>query len=124
MRSPLGIHIIVDAWNISPALLDDEKIIRSALHKAVEAVGATLIDLCVHHFSPHGLTATATLAESHIAVHTWPEHGFLAMDIFFCGRHNPQKAVDSLCDSLQMRDIKIHRLERGVPLHHQLAGHE
>ncbi len=114
MKSPLGTHLIVDAWAIAPERLDDEELMRTALQDAVRAVHATLIELCVHRFSPHGLTATATLAESHIAVHTWPEHGFLAMDIFFCGTHNPQAAVESLCDSLQITELEIKRIERGV----------
>ncbi|MDJ0549826.1 MAG: adenosylmethionine decarboxylase, partial [Microcystis sp. M49637_WE12] len=76
---------------------------------------ATLIDLCVHQFSPHGVTATATLAESHIAIHTWPEHGYFAADLFFCGAGKPVVAMEILTKSLQAGEIKVRELTRGFP---------
>ena len=79
----IGTHLVVDAWESPAELLNDPECIRGALMDAVSVGGATLIDLCVHQFSPHGVTATATLAESHIALHTWPEHGYFAADLFF-----------------------------------------
>lgn len=94
-------------------VLNDPERIRGALVDAVSAGGATLIDLCVHQFSPHGVTATATLAESHIALHTWPEHGYFAADLFFCGAGNPQKALDFLIAALQANQTNVTDLTRG-----------
>ena len=64
----VGTHLVVDAWDAPEDLLNDPEGIRRAIIDAIEAGEATLIDLCVHQFSPHGVTATATLAESHIAI--------------------------------------------------------
>lgn len=109
----LGTHLVVDAWQSPGDLLNDPERIRRALLDAIAAGGATLIDLCVHQFSPHGVTATATLAESHIAVHTWPELGYFAADIFFCGSGDPHKAIKLLQDALQAKQVKMTELKRG-----------
>lgn len=110
----LGRHLIVDAWKAPADLLDDAEGIRRALLTAIEAGGVTLIDLCVHQFSPYGVTATATLAESHIAIHTWPEHGYFAADLFFCGKADPQRAADALVRALEAREVRVREFERGV----------
>jgi S-adenosylmethionine decarboxylase len=110
----LGRHLIVDAWSCPPSLLDDERLIRETLVEAVKAGGATLIELCVHKFSPQGVTATATLAESHIAIHTWPEHGYFAVDLFFCGRGDPKAALDAILRLLRAGEHHVTELHRGM----------
>ncbi len=113
MKKSVGTHLIVDAWQASPALLNDSAWIKETLIQAVEAGGATLIDLCVHQFSPHGVTATATLAESHIAIHTWPEYGYFAADLFFCGAGDPHKAMKTIERNLEAKRIKKRVIKRG-----------
>jgi S-adenosylmethionine decarboxylase len=113
-RTHVGKHLVLDAWRISSDLLDDPEFLRTSLKQAVESCGATLINLCVHQFSPYGVTATATLAESHMAVHTWPEHGYLGADLFFCGSGQPERALETLVDLYHPKDVKIRRLNRGV----------
>lgn len=109
----LGSHLLVDAWECPRETLDDLELIRDALVEAVQAGGATLIDLCTHQFSPHGVTATATLAESHIAIHTWPEHGYFAADLFFCGAGDPLRALDLLRTRLRAGEVRVRELKRG-----------
>ncbi len=109
----LGTHLVIDAWQSPAELLNDPERIRCSLIDAISAGGATLIDLCVHQFSPHGVTATATLAESHIAIHTWPELGYFAADLFFCGHGNPHKAIEILKTALQVQQIKLTEIKRG-----------
>lgn len=111
----LGTHLIVDAWQAPPDLLNDPEQIRHALLEGITAGEATLIDLCVHHFSPHGVTATATLAESHIAIHTWPEYGYFAADLFFCGQGDPEQALVILRTALQAQQVQVKIIERGFP---------
>jgi len=111
----LGTHLIVEAWQAPADLLNDPERIRQALMEGIAAGEATLIDMCVHQFSPHGVTATATLAESHIAIHTWPEHGYFAADFFFCGRGKPEEAMKILQHALQAKQIKVQDIERGFP---------
>ena len=66
--------------------------------------------------SPHGVTATATLAESHIAIHTWPEYGYFAADLFFCGKGKPKQAVKVLQTLLQAQKIEVREFDRGFTL--------
>ena len=113
-RKHVGKHLVLDAWRISSDLLNDPDYLRKSLKQAVESCGATLINLCVHQFSPYGVTATATLAESHMAVHTWPEHGYLGADLFFCGGGQPEQALETLVDLYHPKEVKIRRLNRGV----------
>ena len=113
----MGTHLVVDAWQAPAELLNNPEAIREALVEAIAAGNATLINLCVHQFSPQGVTATATLAESHIAIHTWPEHGYFAADLFFCGMGKPEAAMNVLQTALQARQIKMRELKRGfVPV--------
>jgi S-adenosylmethionine decarboxylase len=109
----LGNHVLVDAWDCPPALLNDVDLIRSVLLDAIKAGGATLIDICIHQFSPHGVTATATLAESHVAIHTWPEHGYFAADLFFCGSLDPLRSIDSIVNGLRAGEVRTRELKRG-----------
>jgi S-adenosylmethionine decarboxylase len=109
----VGTHLVVDAWEAPEDLLNDPEGIRRAIIDAIEAGEATLIDLCVHQFSPHGVTATATLAESHIAIHTWPEHGYFAADLFFCGSGKPQEAMELLQTALQAKQVRMREIPRG-----------
>ncbi|MDY6785985.1 MAG: adenosylmethionine decarboxylase [Cyanobacteriota bacterium] len=111
----MGTHLVVDAWQAPGDLLNDPERIRRAMIDAIDAGEATLIDLCVHQFSPHGVTATATLAESHIAIHTWPEHGYFAADLFFCGRGKPREAMKLLQTALQAKQIAMRESDRGFP---------
>jgi S-adenosylmethionine decarboxylase len=112
----LGTHLILDAWGCSYDLLNDPERITEAVMTAVKAGKATLIDTCVHQFSPHGVTATATLAESHIAVHTWPEYGYFGADLFFCGDGDSHSALESLKQSLPAKQFRVRELRRGFEL--------
>lgn len=111
----VGTHLVVDAWQAPAELLNDPEKIRSAIMEAITAGEATLIDMCVHQFSPHGVTATATLAESHIAIHTWPEHGYFAADLFFCGRGKPAEAMKVLQRELRAQQCNMREFERSFP---------
>lgn len=111
--SPVGIHLIIDGWQVPPHLLNDTGHVRQALQRAVAAGGATLLELTVHQFQPQGLTATATLAESHMTIHTWPEWGYFAADVFFCGRGDAHAAGQALLMELQAKEYRIQELARG-----------
>ena len=112
----MGTHLVVDAWEAPSDLLNDPEKIRQALIEGIEAGEATLIDLCVHQFSPHGITATATLAESHIAIHTWPEYCYFAADLFFCGQGKPEAAMKLLQVALKAKQMTMKEIDRGFPV--------
>jgi S-adenosylmethionine decarboxylase len=83
----LGKHIILELWGCEKEALDDQPGIEKMLIDAVKACGATLICVKTHKFSPQGVTGVAVLAESHISIHTWPELGYAAMDLFTWGEN-------------------------------------
>jgi S-adenosylmethionine decarboxylase len=81
---PAGTHLLLDFWGAKE--LADQKGIDEALREAAQACGATLIETKLHQFGDRGgVTGVALLAESHISIHTWPESGYAALDIFVCG---------------------------------------
>jgi len=108
-----GTHIIADFWNASD--LDNLDQMELALRNAAERANATLLHLHLHHFTPnHGISGVAVLAESHISVHTWPEKGFAAFDVFMCGDTHPEKAIKVLKDAFKPKRIVLNTTLRGV----------
>ena len=90
-----GTHLIIDLWGA--AHLDDLNHVRETLIEAVRVAGATLLHIHLHHFTPNGgISGVAVLAESHISIHTWPERGYAALDVFMCGDAEPMKAIPVL----------------------------
>ena len=78
----VGKHCILELYDCDSSKLDDEVFLRSAITQAAERAGATLLNLITHQFQPQGVTGLALLAESHISIHTWPEAGYAAVDVF------------------------------------------
>lgn len=108
-----GTHLLVDLWKARD--LDEPAVIERALTEAVEACGATLLHVHLHRFSPSGgISGVAVLAESHISIHTWPERGFAAVDIFMCGACDPYRAVPVLRRVLATDIIQLSEQKRGL----------
>jgi S-adenosylmethionine decarboxylase len=113
--APPGKHWLVEFHGA--ASLDRVAPIRRALKNAATAAGATLLKIQLHHFGGgNGVTGVALLAESHISIHTWPERGYAAIDIFMCGaRCNPAAALASLEKELQPARSRVRKLLRRMP---------
>ena len=112
-----GSHLIIDLWEAEG--LNDRERIETALIDAVNEAGATMLHIHLHTFEEGGgISGVAVLAESHISVHTWPEKGYAAFDVFMCGNANPSKAADLLqqafCSKRPVRS-KIRRGEVASP---------
>jgi S-adenosylmethionine decarboxylase len=107
-----GTHLLVDLWGAER--LSDLAHVESALREAVTASRATLLHIHLHHFTPNGgVSGVAVLAESHISIHTWPERGYAALDIFMCGEADPQAAVPVLDRAFKPSRIEVEELRRG-----------
>lgn len=106
-----GRHLIIEVVNGHG--LDDEARIQQAFRDCVETCGATLLHIHTHKFSPQGVSGVAVLAESHISVHTWPEIGYGAFDVFMCGDARPWLAVDVLKAAFSTPDVRVKELLRG-----------
>ena len=107
-----GAHLIVDLYDAER--LDDLDHIEATLRRCVDASGATLLHIHLHHFEPNGgISGVGVLAESHICIHTWPEHGYAALDIFMCGNANPDACVPVLREAFAPKNIAVTELLRG-----------
>lgn len=107
-----GKHIIIDFWGAK--YLQDINVIEQALKTAAEIAGAVLLHIHLHKFSGEGgVTGVALLAESHISIHTWPEHDYAAFDIFMCGDSKPEKSVEILKNVFKPKKINHSLLLRG-----------
>lgn len=108
-----GRHLLAELYDC--ARLDDEALIDKALRDAAAAACATLLEVRLHGFGPgHGVTGVALLAESHISIHTWPEHDYAAIDIFLCAPwHDLEAALDILVQNLAAKRVESRQLSRG-----------
>ena len=109
-----GRHLIVEMWDCDREILNNAKRLREILRRAAEEARATVIRVFCHEFNPKGVTGVALLAESHLTIHTWPDEGYAAADIFTCGQHtDPQLAAQHLISSLKAKDSTTFELKRG-----------
>ena len=106
-----GVHLIVDLYEAEH--LDDIDHIEATLRHCVEAARATLLHLHLHHFQPNGVSGVAVLAESHISIHTWPDAGYAALDVFMCGSANPDACVPVLREAFRAKRVGVSELLRG-----------
>ena len=107
-----GVHLIVDLYEAEG--LADIDLIDEALRKCVAAAGATLLHIHLHHFEPNGgVSGVAVLAESHISIHSWPEANYAALDVFMCGKANPDACIPVLRDAFKAKRVEVDELLRG-----------
>jgi S-adenosylmethionine decarboxylase len=107
-----GTHLLIDVRDAEG--LDDLKLIEETMKTCVEAAGATLLTIDLHHFTPNGgVSGVAILAESHISIHSWPEYGYAALDIFVCGDADPHKAVPVLKKAFKAGRVDVEEVRRG-----------
>ena len=106
-----GVHLIVDLHGAKG--LDDIDLIEATLRRCVDAAGATLLHIHLHHFQPNGVSGVAVLAESHISIHTWPEIGYAALDVFMCGKANPDTCIEILRDAFKAKRVDVDEILRG-----------
>jgi S-adenosylmethionine decarboxylase len=107
-----GTHLIVDLYGARK--LDDLAHIDATLRRCVEAAGATLLHIHLHHFTPNGgVSGVAVLAESHISIHSWPEADYAALDVFMCGHARPEATVEVLREAFRPDRVVVSEMLRG-----------
>lgn len=113
MRS-LGHQLMVEYHGCSAEMLNDVEHVRRSMVKAALATGATVVGELFHHFSPHGVSGVVVIAESHLAIHTWPEYGYAAVDLFTCGDEiDPYRGFAVLKDALGAERTEVEEIFRG-----------
>ena len=112
----IGRHCILELYQCNHTKLNDEAFIRTTITSSAKIAGATLINLVTHSFKPQGVTGLALLSESHISIHTWPEIGYAAIDVFTCGLHTmPEKACKLLATYFSAKNFSFKTIDREIP---------
>lgn len=115
MHDHLGHHLLIDCYGCRGAVLADVDAVRSLLRRAAAAFGLTVIAEEFHQYSPQGVSGVLILAESHLAVHTWPEREFAAVDLFTCGAcPGSSQLAEFLKSALGAERVDCRLLERGA----------
>ncbi len=121
-------HVTIDGFGGNPAQLSDVELVRNLLDRYPDEIGMTKIS------EPHcfeyrgdkaedwGVSGFVLIAESHIAIHTFPDHGQVWVDIFSCKGFDEIPAIDRMVEAFSLRDTRIHKLERGLEYPHDVAA--
>jgi S-adenosylmethionine decarboxylase len=120
----LGKHLLLDLNDCDHELLNDLTTIRDIMLAAASQSGVTVLGESFHRFSPQGVSGVLIIAESHFTIHTWPEHGYAAADIFTCGTTvQPEKAAEIIIERFNPRSHSIVQMFRGmVEVKERVAG--
>ena len=113
----IGRHLLADLYGVSPERLDDVELLRACLEGAARVCGLTPVAApALHRFEGGGVTGFLMLAESHVALHTYPEHGYMALDIFSCGAADPCQALAVCRELLEPGEVRVRVAPRGEEL--------
>lgn len=120
----LGRHILVEFYNCNKEFINDLSFVEDNMKQAAHVAGATIVKSVFHLFNPHGISGVVVIAESHLAIHTWPEYGYAAVDLFTCGDSvNPWDSFEFLKEKFQSQNVFTMELKRGQldleELHHK-----
>ncbi len=111
----LGRHLLVEFYDCDPNVLNNPSLIEEVMTDAAVRCGATVVQKNFHMFSPYGVSGVVIIAESHLAIHTWPEFGYAAVDLFTCGDTcNPEVAYEYLREKFHSRSAFYSELTRGM----------
>lgn len=110
----LGRHLLTEFYGCDRDILNDVDQVRKGMEEAALRSGATIVDVVFHLFNPHGVSGVVVIAESHLAIHTWPEYGYAAVDLFTCGEEvDPYQAYEFLKKKLKAQFTSLIELKRG-----------
>lgn len=110
----LGIHLLYEFHDCDRAILNNPRALRRIMRQAVKAGGCTICGDRFHQFSPHGVSGIVLISESHMAIHTWPEHAYAAIDFFTCKLDTDIEASAAvLADGLRAGHTEFQRIRRG-----------
>jgi len=125
----LGRHMLLELFDCDPEAINSLDVVKSSMVEAAKRAQATIVDVVFHEFNPFGISGVVVIAESHLAIHTWPEYRYAAVDVFSCGDAlRPQVAADYLVEQLGAARASVVELQRGVflnaprPLLHKPVG--
>lgn len=125
MHQALGRHILCEAYGCDPKVLNSRKMVEQIMLEAALVAGAEVREVAFHKFSPQGVSGVIVISESHLSIHTWPELGYAAIDVFTCGHHlDPWNAIKYLTDALKAKRVSTSEVERGILPHTETSWQE
>ena len=111
----LGKHLLVELKDCDPEILKSLDKVKNTMVSAAKKARATIIDVSFHEFSPFGISGMVVIAESHLSIHTWPEYGYAAVDIFTCGDIiKPEAAARFLIEKFKCKNPSVVEMKRGI----------
>ncbi|MDO8707081.1 adenosylmethionine decarboxylase [Pseudomonas sp.] len=111
----LGKHILLEMKDCDKKILADLALVRNAMVSAAQEAKATIVEIAFHEFSPFGISGMVIIAESHLSIHTWPEYGFAAVDVFTCGDLiKPETAAHFLIEKFKCKNPSMVEMKRGI----------
>ena len=109
----LGEHIIIELYGCPASLLANRQEIEKLMKASAKSMGANIVESTFHHFAPLGISGVVLIKESHLTIHTWPEHAYAAVDIFTCGTIDLKAGVHFLKEQLMAKKTEVQSLKRG-----------
>ena len=111
----LGRHVIAEFYECNVKKIEDVAFVQEAMIGAAKATKATIVDVIFHSFNPYGVSGVIVIAESHLAIHTWPEYGFASVDIYTCGGDvEPWRAYEFLEEAFSAKNVSVIEMKRGI----------
>ncbi|MEW6410230.1 MAG: adenosylmethionine decarboxylase [Nitrospirota bacterium] len=111
----LGTHLLIELRDCNSNTISDINAVRETMVSAAKKAKATIIDVAFHEFSPFGISGMVVIAESHLSIHTWPEYGYAAVDIFTCGNAiKPEEAASYLIEKFECKNPSVVEMKRGI----------
>ena len=111
----LGNHLIIELYECHSETINDVQSVEEKLVEAVNISGANVVQSVIHKFNPHGISGVVVIEESHFSVHTWPEYGYCALDIFTCGDEiDCHSALQYLKKEFQAKHLSVTEMKRGM----------
>jgi len=111
----LGTHLLLELYGCNAHTLRDKETVEKILIKAAREARAKIVDVFFHQFKPHGVSGVVIIEESHFTIHTWPEHKFAAVDLFFCSKDvDIERAVEVLSEEFGVKQMSLVEMKRGI----------
>jgi S-adenosylmethionine decarboxylase proenzyme len=125
VKKALGTHFLLELFDCKPATLTSIDFVKDTMIRAANSAHANIVDTFFHQFKPYGVSGVVIVEESHLSIHTWPEYGYAAVDLFFCSDdvlpENAKEVLRSAFDPKEMRDIVVQRGLREARVNSELT---
>ncbi len=110
----MATQLVVDLYGCDEAVINDLGKIKEIAHQMIRSLKANIVEECYHQFEPIGITYIAVITTSHFSIHTWPEYGYAAVDIFSCDEELPDTAAQILKEAFGAKRHKVSNIERDI----------